>query len=92
MVKKLSCVSHGSLKRFPHTFTNVGETSWQATLVIVHNLGTTFLEDGIRGDKIVVIRVGTATWVLRTSSSFFLIFIASAATSGQFVDQDTCFG
>ena len=22
MVKKLSCVSHGSLKRFPHTFTN----------------------------------------------------------------------
>ena len=23
MVKNLSCVSHGSLKRFPHTFTNV---------------------------------------------------------------------
>ena len=22
MVKKLSCVSHGSLKRFPHTFTS----------------------------------------------------------------------
>ena len=21
MIKKLSCVSHGSLKRFPHTFT-----------------------------------------------------------------------
>ena len=25
MVKKLSCVSCGSLKRFPHTFTNVGQ-------------------------------------------------------------------
>ena len=24
MVKKLSCVSCGSLKRFPHTFTTVG--------------------------------------------------------------------
>ena len=23
MIKKLSCVSHGSLKRFPHTFTNL---------------------------------------------------------------------
>ena len=23
MVKKLSCVSYGSLKRFPHTFTNI---------------------------------------------------------------------
>ena len=25
MVKKLSCVSNGSLKRFPHTFTTVTE-------------------------------------------------------------------
>ena len=25
MVKKLSCVSCGSLKRFPHTFTSAGE-------------------------------------------------------------------
>ena len=27
MVKNLSCVSYGSLKRFPHTFTNVSEKS-----------------------------------------------------------------
>ena len=26
MVKKLSCVSHGSLKRFPHTFTSGTQT------------------------------------------------------------------
>ena len=27
MVKKLSCVSYGSLKRFPHTFTNITRTT-----------------------------------------------------------------
>ena len=26
MIKKLSCVSHGSLKRFPHTFTTIKDT------------------------------------------------------------------
>ena len=31
MVKKLSCVSCGSLKRFPHTLTTV-----------IHNIGTSF--------------------------------------------------
>ena len=27
MIKKLSCVSHGSLKRFPHTFTKDSDHS-----------------------------------------------------------------
>ena len=29
MIKKLSCVSHGSLKRFPHTFTTVIQANWR---------------------------------------------------------------
>ena len=38
MVKKLSCVSHGSLKRFPHTFTtetlsNKSEL-WQLAVIL----------------------------------------------------------
>ena len=34
MVKKLSCVSCGSLKRFPHTFTNAPLCSMQWILII----------------------------------------------------------
>ena len=36
MVKKLSCVSHGSLKRFPHTFTSVGSEIREVQQVCMH--------------------------------------------------------
>ena len=32
MVKNLSCVSHGSLKRFPHTFTTHGHIHWVSSM------------------------------------------------------------
>jgi hypothetical protein len=34
MAKNLSCVSHGSLKRFPHTFTNGGLARLAAAHII----------------------------------------------------------
>ena len=33
MVKRLSCVSCGNLKRFPHTFTRGGTRGWQSPLI-----------------------------------------------------------
>ena len=36
MVKKLSCVSHGSLKRFPHTFTIVSHKHRVLTSMPTH--------------------------------------------------------
>ena len=34
MVKKLSCVSHGSLKRFPHTFTKPIYSLFKSGLIV----------------------------------------------------------
>ena len=41
MVKNLSCVSHGSLKRFPHKFTNV--TYFCIKYIFLHKIGLNLL-------------------------------------------------
>ena len=48
MVKKLSCVSHGSLKRFPHTFTTVSEDKILSSRNIPHSDFPLFDFDNLR--------------------------------------------
>ena len=45
MVKKLSCVSCGSLKRFPHTFTTLSLTSVHAQFDAIKDGSTIALLD-----------------------------------------------
>ena len=46
MAKNLSCVSHGSLKRFPHTFTNVRHPVYYGTPIVQ------FVNFGIQDSKL----------------------------------------
>ena len=54
MVKKLSCVSSGSLKRFPHTFTNISLIACgQSTVSPLHSsLGLLEEGDTLRFEKV----------------------------------------